>query len=85
MQIDSLSIGTRGLQETGGPIVSQPRDQLRIGTRGYLVLDLATLPDPGDVLCLEFVNDAIDLLVGNAFVDCESGSEFTDFNVQDQC
>lgn len=81
--LDALSVATRGFLEAdliagagtpGTPTaqISEPRDELRYATRGYLVLDLTALPDPGTVMCIEILDDGrTDAVVDPVFTDAE--------------
>lgn len=62
--IDPLSVATNGFQESGvvgpvtpGPKISSPRDELRIATNGWIIVDFAQVPDAGTVICVGFLTD----------------------------
>lgn len=94
MFLDAISVATRGYLEAdlpagggapGSPVaqVAAARDHLRIGTRGFIILDLSTVPDPGTVMCLEFNNNGVtDADVGPEFTDALLKPEFTDMTME---
>jgi len=47
--IDQMSVATQGHFEglvTPAPVVATPRDELRIATLGWIIIDFSSLPDP---------------------------------------
>ena len=59
--IDQMSVATQGHFEglvTPVPVVSSPRDELRVATLGWIIIDFISLPDPNlptDALIEPFV------------------------------
>lgn len=79
--IDPLSVATMGFQESGiippgpaGPKIAVPRDELRVATNGWIIVDFAVIPD---------VNQPTDVRIESSVTDAEFDDHFTNMLIMD--